>query len=420
MKSIAVILKGYPRLSETFIAQELLELERAGFKLRLFSLRHPTDKKTHPIHDEIVAPVTYLPEYLYQEVGRVFRAWRCARRLPSYSEAFRVWLGDLRRDFTANRVRRFGQALVLATELQDDIGWLYGHFIHTPASVTRYAHLMTGLPWSCSAHAKDIWTSPDWELSEKLDSTRWTATCTASGHKQLQSLSANPGNVHLIYHGLDLRRFPPAKDRKHVRDGAGTGDPVQIVTVGRAVEKKGLDTLIDALALLPNKLNWRWTHIGGGVLSDQLKAQVETLGLGSKVTFMGSQPQAEVIAKYRASDMFVLPCRIAADGDRDGLPNVLVEAASQELACISTPISGIVEMFEHEKNGLLVAPDQSRDLALAIERLAKDPSLRARLGKAAAERVRNEFDNLKTIGKLTELFSNTEVEPPTEAVATQL
>lgn len=404
MKSVAVILKGYPRLSETFIAQELLVLERSGLTLRLYSLRHPTDRKTHPIHDEIAAPVVYLPEYLHHEPARIFRAWKKVRGYAGFGRAFSVWLGDLRRDFTANRFRRFGQALVLAAELPADTGWLYGHFIHTPASVTRYAHLITGLPWSCSAHAKDIWTSPAWELSEKLDSARWTATCTASGHKHLQNLTENPTNVHLIYHGLDLNRFPPPRKREDVRDGKSADEAVQIVTVGRAVEKKGLDTLVDALSLLPGDLNWRWTHIGGGVLSDALKQQVDRLGLTDRVEFLGSQPQTVVIERYRSSDMFVLPCRIAADGDRDGLPNVLVEAASQELACISTPISGIVEMFQDGVNGLLVEPDDSNGLARAIETLAREPALRRRLGGKAGKRVRDDFDNQMTTGKLTDLF----------------
>ncbi|MEZ5811364.1 MAG: glycosyltransferase family 4 protein [Rhizobiaceae bacterium] len=410
---VAVVLKGYPRLSETFIAQELLELERAGFSLRLYSMRHPTDKKTHPVHGEIAAPVTYLPEYLYQEPIRVLRGWWSARRMPGYRKAVKTWLKDVRRDFTANRGRRFGQALVLAAELPTDTGWLYGHFIHTPGSVTRYAHMMTGLEWSCSAHAKDIWTSPDWELAEKLDSATWTATCTGSGHRHLQSLTQRPGDVHLVYHGLDLQRFPPPDAQSSARDGGSADNAVEIVTVGRAVEKKGLDTLLDALALLPGDLHWHWTHVGGGVLSDELKAQAHRLGLDARVTFAGSQPQTEVIARYRTSDMFVLPCRIAADGDRDGLPNVLVEAASQELACVSTPISGIVEMFNDGENGLLVPPDDSAALAAAIERLARDPALRKALGKAAAKRVRNEFDNRRTIGKLTDLFRRSGVGPAT-------
>lgn len=409
MNAIAVVLKGYPRLSETFIAQELLELERAGFDLHLYSLRHPTDKRRHPVHDEIKADVTYLPEYLYQELFRVLRSWWAVRKLPGYLDAKRIWIKDLRRDPTANRIRRFGQSLVLAAEMAQDTRWLYGHFIHTPVSVTRYAHMITGIPWSCSAHAKDIWTTPDWELREKLQSASWTAVCTASGHSQLQSLSVDPEKVHLIYHGLDLRRFTRPTRKSAERDGSNIHDPIQIITVGRAVAKKGLDILIDALDKLPADLSWHWTHIGGGMLSDALKFQVDTLNLTDKVSFLGSLSQTEVIERYRSADMFVLPCRISADGDRDGLPNVLVEAASQELVCVSTPISGIVELFEDGKNSVLVEPENASQLAAAMENLARNPALRKQLANSAAERVRADFDNRNTIRKLTDLFHNSGV-----------
>ncbi|MGI9425643.1 MAG: colanic acid biosynthesis glycosyltransferase WcaL, partial [Hyphomicrobiaceae bacterium] len=141
---IGVVLKGYPRLSETFIAQELRGLEEAGHKLRLFSMRHPTDTRHHPIHDEIEAPVVYLPEYLHLEPLRVLAAiarlcWR-----PRFWLAAWQWLKDLTGEPTRNRVRRFGQGCVLAAELPSDVGRLYAHFIHTPAAVTHYASLMTG------------------------------------------------------------------------------------------------------------------------------------------------------------------------------------------------------------------------------------------------------------------------------------
>ena len=164
---VVVVLKGYPRLSETFIAQELRALEKSGLRLQLVSLRHPTDKSTHPIHQEIVSTVNYLPEYLYQEPRRVFSSWRKARRLPGYRTARAVWLKDLRRDLTPNRIRRFGQALVLAAEMPTETAMIYVHFLHTPASVGRYAAMMTGQKWACSAHAKDIWTTPEWELREE-------------------------------------------------------------------------------------------------------------------------------------------------------------------------------------------------------------------------------------------------------------
>src|SRR6266516_2104501 len=150
---VAFVLKGYPRLSETFIAQEIRALEERGLDIQIVSLRHPTDRARHPVHGQIRAPVLYLPEYLKDEPRRVLEGWRRARLLPGYAAARRAWLADLARDPTPNRIRRFGQALVLAAELAPDIAHLHAHFLHTPASVARYAAMLRGLPWSVSAHA---------------------------------------------------------------------------------------------------------------------------------------------------------------------------------------------------------------------------------------------------------------------------
>src|SRR5262249_51333086 len=200
---VAFVLKGSPRLSETFIAQEIRSLERRGLHIRLYSLRRPTEGKRHPVHDEIRAPLVYLPEYLYQEPRRVLRSWRKARHFPGYAKAWPVWRRDLARDPTPNRIRRFGQACVLAAELPREVGRIHAHFLHTPASVARYAALMRGLPWSVSAHAKDIWTTPDWEIAEKLADAAWTVTCTRAGQARLVGLSPRPETVALAYHGLD-------------------------------------------------------------------------------------------------------------------------------------------------------------------------------------------------------------------------
>lgn len=401
---IVVVLKCYPRLSETFVAQELLELERAGYSLVLASLRHPTDRKRHPINDEIRAPVLYLPEYLYQEPMRVLRAWWRARRLPGYRRALRNWLADFRRDLTANRGRRFGQALVLAAEFPVGAGWVYSHFIHTPSSVGRYAAEMIGVGWSLSAHAKDIWISPDWELREKLAEARWAATCTAGGARHLKSLADDPSKVNLVYHGLDLSRFPRPAMRASGRDGADPADPLRVLSVGRAVAKKGLDTLAEALARLPADIHWRWTHIGGGELSDELKALVARLNIADRVEFQGARSQDEVLAAYRDSDLFVLPCRIAPNGDRDGLPNVLVEAQSQALYCISTPISGIPELIEDGVTGDLTLPDDPGGLATVLAAAMRDPERRERLACAGQERVHARFDHRASIGRLIDLF----------------
>ncbi|MEO1397398.1 MAG: glycosyltransferase family 4 protein [Pseudomonadota bacterium] len=401
---ICIFLKGYPRLSETFIAQEILNLQKAGLKLHLVSLRHPTDTKRHPVHYEITAPLLYLPEYVHDEPRRCWDAWLKARKLPGYKGARSVWLKDLWRDRTRNRIRRFVQALVAAAEMPSEASWLYGHFIHTPGSVTRYASMMRELPYSISAHAKDIWTSPDWELQEKLDDAEWTVTCTKGGADHLAGLAAQEDKVKLLYHGLDLERFPKNEEHRPARTGTTEEEAVQFLSVGRAVEKKGLDTLLHAFARLPQDLHWTWTHIAGGELLPKLKNLARELGLSDRTSFLGSQAQTRVLAAYRETDVFVLPCRIASNGDRDGLPNVIVEAQSQGMPVISTPISGIPELIADGENGLLVPPDDPEALARALEQLARDPKLRKAMGKAGNARVRREFDAEREIAQLIDLF----------------
>ena len=248
-------------------------------------------------------------------------------------------------------VRRFGQALVLAAELPDDVEHLHAHFLHTPASVARYAALICGRPWSVSAHAKDIWTTPDWEKREKLDEVRWAVTCTAAGHAHLTALAARPQRVVLCYHGLDLERFSSPPSRRESRDGRNPDCPVVLLSVGRAVPKKGYDDLLAALALLPVDLAWRFVHIGGGALAAVLRKEAERLGLSERIEWRGPRAQPDVLAAYREADLFVLAAKIAEDGDRDGLPNVLMEAQSQRLACVATDVSGIPELIRDGDNG---------------------------------------------------------------------
>jgi glycosyltransferase involved in cell wall biosynthesis len=387
--SLAVVVKGWPRLSETFIAQELVALEEAGIDFEVWSLRHPTDHKTHPLHDRLKARVRYLPEYLQDDPKRLRAARKGAQAMPGYARAHALFEADLARDRTPNRYRRFGQACVLAHEAPVTLRGLYAHFLHTPSSVARYAAVMRGLPWSFSAHAKDIWTSPDWELAEKLApataGAAFGATCTQFGARHLQGLSTG-SPVDLVYHGLDLGRFPQPP-HKTLRKA---GDPFHMMSVGRLVEKKGFDRLIAALAVLPTGLDWHWTHIGGGALKDAMKAAADAHGLGARITWRGACDQPDVIEAMRGADLFVLPSRIARDGDRDGLPNVLMEAASQKLPILSTPVSAIPEFIETEVHGVLSADDPA-SLALEMQRFAHEPALGPRMADAAFARLTRDF-----------------------------
>jgi glycosyltransferase involved in cell wall biosynthesis len=388
MNRIATILKGYPRLSETFIAQEILGLERRGIAQLIVSLRKPTDGKVHDLHREIEAEVVYLPEYLKDDPARVRAGRAFAEGQPGFGRAVAAFQADFLRDPSVNRRRRFGQACVLARELPADVDWLHTHFLHTPASVTRYAALVLGLGWSFSAHAKDIWTTPEWELREKLGEAEWGATCTRANLDYLRSLSPAPARVHLVYHGLDFSRFPAPPRRQ--RDPA---DPVAIVSVGRAVEKKGFGDLLTALAALRDDPRWRFEHAGGGPLAERLKAQAEKLGIAGRIAWHGAESRGFIFDLLQRADLFVLPSRLTASGDRDGLPNVLMEAQAFGVPVLSTNVSGIPELVTHGETGLLVGQRDPAALAEALKLLIGGAELRARIGDAGAKSVRENFSS---------------------------
>ncbi len=401
-QAVTFVLKGYPRLSETFIAQEIRSLEEMGLDVRIASLRAPTDEHLHPVHNEIVAPLNYLPEFPLLEEDRVQRAWRHCLQRPGYSRAWATWRADYKRDPSVSRMRNFMQAMVLANETEPDVGRFHAHFMHFPGSVARYAAMICELPWSCSAHARDIWTSPEWEKIEKLADMDWLVTCTAFGHKHLASLADNPDKVDLVYHGLDFDRLPRG-DETEIRHDHDDGKII-ILSVGRAVEKKGYDTLLHALSDIPADLNWQFLHIGGGPLLTELKTLADTLGISDCIEWLGAQPQSVVFDAYQQADIFVLASRVAQDGDMDGLPNVMMEAQSQGLACVSTNVSAIPELVIDGVTGLLVPPEDTDALSAAIAKLITKKGFRQQIAGAGEARVRQTFSHQAGLLQLAEKF----------------
>jgi glycosyltransferase involved in cell wall biosynthesis len=385
---LAIVLKGFPRLSETFVARELEALQARGLNFSLHALRHPgSDAKL--VENRVRAVPAYLPEYLHEAPRRVVDAIVRARKMPGFGAAWRAFRLDLALEFSRGRVRRFGQACVLACEMPSSVAHVYAHFAHSPASVARYAAKMRGIGFSISAHAKDIWTAPEWDLRQKLGEAGFVTVCNLAGYERL--VSFDRGRLHLIKHGL-ARDAVAAKTPAQSRDGSGAGDPVRLICVARAVEKKGLRTLIEAMAKLPRTLAFRLDHFGGGPLLGELKEKARGLGVTDRVTWHGAKAHSAVIAALDTSDLFVLPARMGSDGDRDGIPNALLEAQARGLAVVSSRVGGIEEAVSDGRTGRLVAPGDAEGLAGVLHALIQAPAARAALGQAALEHARTAYD----------------------------
>ena len=394
-RPLGVLVKIYPKLSETFILEELLGLERLGFALRLYSLAPATDALTHPAVARVRAPLVTVPESVRGH-GREF-ALRHARLLGSAPLRYlRTLAAALRRG--RRGLRDFARAGWLAGQMRaDGVDHLHTHFISTPADVAELVAGLAALPFSISAHAKDIYRSDPADLRRKLQAARFTVTCTEFNRQTLADI-APQATVRRMYHGVDHGLFHPTQ-RKPDR-----AVPL-ILSVGRLREKKGLDTLIDACAALRDRGRaFACEIVGYGEEQARLQAQIESLGLSDHVRLVGKLAREQVIARYARAAVYVQPSRIAADGDRDGIPNVLLEAMAIGLPVVASRVSGIPELVAHGHNGLLVEPDHPEALADAITQLIEQPQLCADLGCRARQTVTESFDNDRNLQLLCGLL----------------
>jgi len=353
------------------VLNELLDLERRGVRLHLFALRHPEEIIEQDLVAELRAPVEYLPDAAQSARSIALRAAHAALLLHGRQQ-YLAGVADViaSPDFSRSR---FKQAALLAHRMVR-LGTppVYIHFAHKPATIGRFAALLAGAPYALSAHAKDVWLTPVKELRAKVRGAEVVLACTRESHEHLAALAGSHTPVHLIHHGVEV---PPAARIAPVNDV-----PV-VLAVGRLVEKKGYDTILRAAAILRDRgVAFRLRIAGDGPAWGGLQRLAHELGLTEGVTFLGPLEVAEVHAEYARADVFTLACRQLADGDRDGLPNVVVEAMVRGLPIVATTLPGIQEAIESGDSGLLVAPDDPGALADALQRVLADDALRAQLG----------------------------------------
>ncbi|MBA2442737.1 MAG: glycosyltransferase, partial [Rubrobacter sp.] len=329
---VGYVVKRYPRYSETFIVNEILAHERAGMELEIFSLRPPEDGHFQDAISRVRAPVTYVPS----SGARTSSFWTALEEasevLPGLWDSLEVARGEEGRDVY--------QAVILAQEAAlRKIGHLHAHFATVSATVARLAARFAGIPYTFTAHAKDIFhesVRPE-DLSRKLDAASAVVTVSEYNLEYLREFHAPAGHVRRIYNGLDLERFPyrSPEDR-----------PPRILAVGRLVEKKGVGDLVEACALLARRgREFVCQIVGSGPLEEELRERIRRLGLEDRVELTGPRPQGELAGIVQDAAVFAAPCVVGSDGNRDGLPTVLLEAMALGTPCVSTDVTGIPEVL---------------------------------------------------------------------------
>jgi len=412
---IGYVLKMFPRLSETFILNEILELERQGLHLHIFSLKRPADSACDGESSRVQAPITYLPERIHREPIRIVRAQCGVFRRYGRAYLAALWHVLQGRELRSlvRGLRRFCQTCCLVHEM-GEIEHLHAHFATDPTRLASWANLICKIPYSVTTHAKDLYqgdrvNSPG--LHYKLNLARFiiansqmSAEALRSGFKEQVSAP-----VHTIYNGVDLAAFERRRE-----------EPVEplILSAGRLIEKKGFADLLGACELLKKwGTAFRCEIVGTGPLAEALQEQIRAGGLEKCVQLVGSLPHKKLRAYYQKARVFALPCVIAGDGDRDILPNVLKEAMAIGAPVVTTRLPGIEELVTHGDNGLLTPPGDREALATSLECLLTDAAMRERLAARARNTIEERFDSRHNFTLLKNLLMEaTSLREPARAV----
>lgn len=382
---VLYVLKRYPRLSETFIVRELLGLEAAGARIGIDALLEPEPGAHHPDVADVRASVRYLPRRpkWSREVLRAHTA--AAARHPV------EWIRRATRARHLGEWRRFLQAgLVADRARRGGFRHIHAHFATAAADVARDAAALAGITFSVTAHAKDIFHVDNADrLASRLAGAAAVVTVSDYNVRHLRDELGHP-NVHHVPNGLPIP------------EQIGPTPEGPVLCVARLVPKKGIDVLLHAVARTRSECEVE--IVGDGPCRADLESLTRQLDLTERVRFRGAVDSTEVAAAYRRAAVVALPCRIDPDGDRDGMPTVLVEAMARGLPVISTDVVGLDELVTSGHDGLLVAPDDASALARAIDEVLDDPALAATMGERARDRVMAEFAPALATAALLNVF----------------
>jgi glycosyltransferase involved in cell wall biosynthesis len=407
---VGYVLKMFPRFSETFILNEILELERQGVEVFVFSMKPPTESLRQPKVARVRAPVQVIPP---------LARWRVHARC--HVEAFLRWPGRYLRTLVFARKRRsragwekFLAAPYVAVQARRlGLEHLHAHFASGPARQVKFASLISGIPYSFTAHAKDLfWAGhahgENNKLKKRVRFASFVVAISEHNRRFIQSLNFKvpKGRVVTIYNGLPLEEWTFLRPEGRPVAAARAPSPV-ILAVGRFVEKKGFHILLEACRILRERgVAFRCVLAGDGPLREALEAQRRRLGLADVVEMPGAIPQDRLLELYARAHVLAQPCVVARDGDVDGIPTVILEALAVGLPVVTTPVSGIPEAVQEGRTGLLVPPGDAEGLAHALARVLEDGELAGRLAREGRRLVEARFSLERNVSLLRRMMES--------------
>ena len=406
-RPVAYILGTFPQASQTFIAREVRGLTLAGLPLQIFALGRRAPDVLEEADRAWYADVRFTPFFL---APRVLAAnVRLALRAPGRYVRTLVTvlaLPHLPRILVLRAIALFMTGAWIARTIERTGGCrqVHAHFALAQTEVAMAVAGLLDVPFSFTAHARDIYATPS-ALEEKMRAARVVVTCTGYNVSHLRGLCPElpDSHIQLVHHGVDVEAASCIAEQRDVDAGA----PPVILAAGRLIDKKGFDTLIDACAVLrERRVSFACRIFGTGPLMTELRRRVEAAGLAASVDLPGWAPAGQLLDEMGRASVFAMPSRVTAGGDRDGIPNVVLEAMAAGLPVVATNVSGIPEAVSHESTGLLVEPDDVTVLAGALERVLIDAALSARFGAAARARIREEFTLEVASSRLIALFGS--------------
>jgi len=387
---VGYVVSLFPSYDETFILREIQALSNRGVSLAIFSLRR---RKQAVVQEDARAfvPLTRYSRYLLS-LDVIAASWRALTRQPGtvLGVVGLVVRGCWRRPLTLVKSLAFIPKAARFAEIAraEGLDLLHAHWATYPATATLLMSRLTGIPWGLTCHAHDIFQDPSL-LPEKIAEARFVLTCTADNKRYLEELTPLAvDKVRVVYHGLDVGRFRPVAR-------TGPDSPLRVLAVGSLLACKGFDILIAALGTLRRRgLEIHATLAGGGPEESKLRDLVTAEGLSDAVRLPGYLTQQDLVPLFQSADVFVLPAVLEQHW---GIPNVLVEALACAVPVVTTALPSLPELVEDGVQGLVSRNQDPAHLAEQVERLARDPDLRRRMGEAGRRRVEERFDLEKNI-----------------------